>query len=408
MVLVRSFTALRPTNETAKEVASVPYDVVSRDEARELAGSNPNSFLHIVRSDIDFENSLSPYDASVYRKAVENLNRFRKEETLILEEEESFYVYRIMADGHEQRGIIALSSVEDYEKGLVKIHEQTRPDKLEDRTRHMIELGAHTGPVLMTFRDHEGIAEIVEQTVRTNPLFDFVSEDQVRHSVWRVAKNSDKLSGYFASVPATYIADGHHRAESSKLCRDKLKKENSKHRGDEAYNFFLTVLFPESELNILAYNRVVKKIPGSGRGSFLKSLAKIMKIEEGEIQQPDIKGQFCMYLDGKWFKLSPLEALPEDVVASLDCSILQDRVLAPLLDVEDPRTSSNISFIGGIRGTSELEKLVDSGQAEVAFSLYPVTVNDLLSVADSGQTMPPKSTWFEPKLRSGIATHLFD
>lgn len=407
MVQVKPFSALRPTNDSAKDVASVPYDVVNRDEARDLAGENQSSYLHVVRSDIDFQNSVSPYDATVYAKAIENLKRLQDEGVLVQEGADSFYVYRIKAGEHEQTGVIALSSVEDYDKGLVKIHEKTRPEKLEDRTRHMIELQAHTGPVLLTFRDHDGIAEILKRSVQSEPLFDFVADDGVAHTVWSISDDSAKLGEYFSAVPASYIADGHHRAESSKLCRDKFRQDNSSHTGDESYNFFLSVLFPESELNILAYNRVVKQIPGAGKEAFLASLSEVMKVEQSDQKEPGAKGQFCMYLDGQWYGLTPIEAASTDPVDSLDCSILQDRVLGPLLAIDDPRTSSNVNFVGGIRGTAELEKLVDSGNAQVAFSLYPVTVEDLLSVADSGQTMPPKSTWFEPKLRSGVATHIF-
>ena len=407
MVQVRPFSALRPTEKTAKDVASVPYDVVNRDEARELAGKNSSSFLRVIRSDIDFENSVSPYDSSVYTKAVENLRSLEENGTLVREDEASFYVYRIKAGSHQQTGVVALSSVTDYDQGLVKIHEKTRPEKLEDRTRHMIELQAHTGPALLTFREHDGVTEILNRTVKNDPIFDFVAEDGVAHTVWQVLEDGEKLREHFSSVPASYIADGHHRVESSRLCRDSFQKENSKHSGGEAYNFFLSVLFPESELNILAYNRVVKKIPSDGAQSFLSALSDVMNIEKNGKKEPSGKGEFCMYLADDWYSLSPLEKISDDPVASLDCSILQDRVLAPLLAVEDPRTSSNVSFIGGIRGTEELERLVDSGKAQVAFSLYPVTVADLLSVADSGKTMPPKSTWFEPKLRSGVATHVF-
>ncbi len=407
MVQVRPFSALRPTKKTAKDVASVPYDVVDRDEARELAGENSSSFLRVIRSDIEFENSISPYDASVYARAVDNLRRLEESGTLVLEDKDSFYVYRIKAGSHQQTGVVALSSVADYDQGLVKIHEKTRPEKLEDRTRHMIELKAHTGPVLLTFRDHDGISEILNRTAEKDPVFDFVAEDGVSHTLWQVVEDGEELRESFSFVPASYIADGHHRVESSKLCRNSFQKENSEHSGSEAYNFFLSVLFPESELNILAYNRVVKTIPGEGAKSFLSALSNVMNIEKNGKKEPLAKGEFCMYLAGDWYSLSPLEKISKDPVASLDCSILQDRVLAPLLAVEDPRTSSNVSFVGGIRGTEELEKLVDSGKAQVAFSLYPVTVADLLSVADSGKTMPPKSTWFEPKLRSGVATHVF-
>ena len=407
MAIVKPFSAIRPTVESAARVASVPYDVINREEAREMASGNEETFLRVIRSDLDLDDSVSPYDDKVYQTAVDNLNKLIDKGSLVKEDQAIYYAYSISVGDHEQIGVIGLSSVDDYENGIVKVHEKTRPEKLEDRTRHMLELKAHTGPVLLTFKDSKEVAEVVANASEGSPLFTFVADDQVRHTVWKI-EETNKLEEAFKKVDATYIADGHHRAESSKLCRERLKAENSSHNGSEDYNYFLTVLFPESELRILAYNRAVKQFPeGLDSASALNQILEVMEVVNEGIDTPESKGLFSIYIDGKWLCLKFKEAAPNDPVLGLDASVLQDRIFQPIFDIDDPRTNPNIDFVGGIRGTGELERLVDSGKAVAAFSLFPVTVEELISVADSGKTMPPKSTWFEPKLRSGIAINKF-
>ena len=398
---VKRFRAWRPATEFVEEVASVPYDVVDRQQATELAANKPNSFLHVVRAEIDLPDVKDPYAEIVYEKAKANLNRLISEGVLIREKEGTLYLYSQRMGDHIQYGIVASCHFEDYEEGKIKIHEKTRRVKEEDRIRYVDSQNANTGPVFLAYRDSDLINEQVEATKQSLPLYHFTADDGVEHTVWKF-KDAEPIEAAFSEIPATYVADGHHRSASAAKVGSMRRAANPNHTGDEPYNYFLAVLFPESELKILPYNRVVLSLPGS-IDDFRTQLSETFAIEANGLDEPRHAGEICMYLEGHWNTLTPRN-IPQavDPVASLDVSILQNGVLAPILGIDDPRESSNIDFIGGIKGTGELKKWVDEGRAAVAFSLYPTSMDQLFAVADAGMLMPPKSTWFEPKLRSGL------
>lgn len=404
---VKRFRAWRPAGEYVEEVASVPYDVVDRGQAIALAEGKPNSFLHVVRAEIDLPEVEDLYADIVYKTATANLNRLMNEGILIREEEGALYLYSQRMEDHIQYGIVAGCHVEDYEKGDIKIHEKTRRAKEEDRIRYVDSQNANTGPVFLAYRDSAVINEQVEATKRTSPLYHFTADDGIEHTVWKFA-DASPIEAAFSAIPATYVADGHHRSASAAKVGSMRRAANPNHTGEESYNYFLAVLFPESELKILAYNRVVLSLPGSV-DDFRAGLSESFAIEANGVEQPRHAGEICMYLEGHWNTLTPRE-IPKavDPVAALDVSILQNEVLAPILGIEDPRESSNIDFIGGIKGSEELKKWVDEGRAAVAFSLYPTSMDQLFAVADAGMLMPPKSTWFEPKLRSGLLVNTLD
>jgi uncharacterized protein (DUF1015 family) len=404
---VKRFRAWRPAGEYVEEVASVPYDVVDRGQAIALAEGKPNSFLHVVRAEIDLPEVEDLYADIVYKTATANLNRLMNEGILIREEEGALYLYSQRMEDHIQYGIVAGCHVEDYEKGDIKIHEKTRRAKEEDRIRYVDSQNANTGPVFLAYRDSVVINEQVEATKRTSPLYHFTADDGIEHTVWKFA-DASPIEAAFSAIPATYVADGHHRSASAAKVGSMRRAANPNHTGEESYNYFLAVLFPESELKILAYNRVVLSLPGSV-DDFRAGLSESFAIEANGVEQPRHAGEICMYLEGHWNTLTPRE-IPKavDPVAALDVSILQNEVLAPILGIEDPRESSNIDFIGGIKGSEELKKWVDEGRAAVAFSLYPTSMDQLFAVADAGMLMPPKSTWFEPKLRSGLLVNTLD
>ena len=404
---VKRFRAWRPAGEYVEEVASVPYDVVDREQAIALAEGKPNSFLHVVRAEIDLPEVEDLYADIVYKTATANLNRLMNEGILIREEEGALYLYSQRMEDHIQYGIVAGCHVEDYEKGDIKIHEKTRRAKEEDRIRYVDSQNANTGPVFLAYRDSVVINEQVEATKRTSPLYHFTADDGIEHTVWKFA-DASPIEAAFSAIPATYVADGHHRSASAAKVGSMRRAANPNHTGEESYNYFLAVLFPESELKILAYNRVVLSLPGSV-DDFRAGLSESFAIEANGVEQPRHAGEICMYLEGHWNTLTPRE-IPKavDPVAALDVSILQNEVLAPILGIEDPRESSNIDFIGGIKGSEELKKWVDEGRAAVAFSLYPTSMDQLFTVADAGMLMPPKSTWFEPKLRSGLLVNTLD
>ncbi|MFN2498786.1 MAG: DUF1015 domain-containing protein [Pyrinomonadaceae bacterium] len=406
MAIIRSFRALRPPPDRVAEVASVPYDVVSTAEARALAAENPLSFLHVSRPEIDLPDGTDPYSDQVYRKALDNYERLTKDCPLETEEVPSIYLYRQIKGEHEQIGVVACYSVDDYDQNIIRKHERTRRDKEDDRTRHMLVLRAQTGPVFLTYRASRDIDTMVMETTMANAIFDFTADDGVEHTIWRVP-DPVRFVQAFRDVPFLYIADGHHRAASAARARAELKEQSFGHTGDEEYNFFLAVMFPDDQLQILPYNRVVRDLNGLGRDQFLEAVGQSFDVTGGGAATPDSRGKWSMYLDGKWYTLSPagVSAEPHGTVASLDVSILQDRLLDPILGIKDVRTDKRIDFIGGIRGTKELERLVDEGKAAVAFSLYPTTIEELLRVSDAGEIMPPKSTWFEPKLRDGLLIH---
>ena len=406
MAVIRPFNALRPEPSRAAQVAAVPYDVVNTEEARALASGNPCSFLHVSRPEIDLPDGTPIYSDEVYARAVMNFENLKQECPLGPEAEPSLYLYRLIMGAHEQIGVVACCSVDEYDGDVIRKHERTRRDKEDDRTRHILVLRAQTGPVFLTYRAKTGIDALVRDALQENqPLYDFVANDGIRHTIWRVP-NTQPLVEAFATVPYLYIADGHHRAASASRARAEFKEHGFSFIGTEEYNFFQCVIFPDNQLQILPYNRIVRDLSMSREDFFLRVRAKFSVSENGP-PSPRQRGEWSMYLDGQWYGLAlPANtARPEGAVESLDVSILQDRLLDPVLGIKDVRTDKRIDFVGGIRGTGELEKLVNEGRAAVAFSLYPTTIDDLLRVSDAGEIMPPKSTWFEPKLRDGLLIH---
>ena len=404
---VKAFKAWRPMAGKAEQVASVPYDVVDAEQAAKLAEGNPDSFLHVVRAEIDLPEGTNPYSDLVYDTAKANLQRLMDEGILIREEEPAIYLYSQQMGDHIQFGIVATCHVSDYEEGNIKIHEKTRRVKEEDRIRYVNTQNANTGPVFLAYRDSAEINALVDEAKAGEPLYAFTAEDNVKHTVWKF-DDAVALEAAFGDIPATYVADGHHRSASAAKVGAMRREANPNHTGDEPYNYFLAVMFPESALKILAYNRVILSVPGT-QDDFFKALESKFLLEDNGISKPRHAGEICMYINGAWSTLTPKQ-IPEasDPVAALDVSILQNEVLAPILGIADPRESNDIDFIGGIRGTEELEKWVDSGRAALAFSMYPTSMEQLFSVADAGMLMPPKSTWFEPKLRSGLLVNTLD
>jgi len=384
----------------------VPYDVVHEAEAREFVRSNPQSFLRVTRSESAFAPNESPAPDAVLQKAKENLGSMVDQGVMIREHDAAFYIYRLASETHTQTGVVACCSLDEYDSGLIKKHEKTRPDKVKDRTEHMLAIRAQTGLIFLAFRGTERIRELIDEAARDTPLYDFESADGVHHTVWKVS-DTQELVEAFADVPALYIADGHHRAESAALARRELRAANPNHTGEEEYNFMLAGIFPAEDLKILPYNRVVHDLNGMTDEEFLGKLKESFEVNETGDCMPQKHGEICMYLRGRWYKLvfNAGSFNPDDPAENLDVSILQRHVLAPVLGIDDPRTNTRIEFIGGSRGTNELVRLVDSGEARVAFSLYPTTMDDLLEISDRGQIMPPKSTWFEPKLKDGLFVH---
>jgi uncharacterized protein (DUF1015 family) len=391
------------------EVAAVPYDVVNTEEARALAEGNPLSFLHVSRPEIDLPAGTAIYSDEVYAKAKENFEKLKRECPLEEEAEPALYLYRLVMGEHTQTGVAACFSVDEYDRDLIRKHERTRPDKENDRTRHILELRAQTGPVFLTYRADRRLDALVEAETKAEPLYDFTAEDGVRHTVWRAA-GAEQLARCFAEVPLVYIADGHHRAASASRASAALKAENPHHTGEEEYNRFLAVVFPDEQMQILPYHRVVSDLNGRTPEEFMAAVGERFTItENAKPEGPGKAGHWHMYLARRWhgltLKADAARTLSEDQTASLDVSLLQNNLLDPVLGVRDPRTDKRIDFVGGIRGARELERLVDEGRAAVAFALYPTSIEDLLRVSDAGGVMPPKSTWFEPKLRDAILIH---
>jgi uncharacterized protein (DUF1015 family) len=410
MAVARPFRGLRPGKEYAAKVAAPPYDVLDSDEAREMAKGNPWSILHVTKPEIDLDPSIDPYDDRVYARGARNLRTLMEEGILRQDPEPLFYFYRQVMGAHSQTGLIACASIEDYEKDIIRKHEFTRKDKEQDRIRHIETDNAQVGPVFLTYPDIPGVTAIAERVCSGVPEFDFVAPDGVRHTVWLVPDPADmaSISKLFEEIPCLYVADGHHRSAAATIVGQKRRAANPFHTGLEEYNFFLAVIFPKSHMRIMPYNRVVADLHGLSQEQFLTRLGEKFRIETCETEKPAQIRQFSMYMDGRWYLLHALPgSFPEgDPVGSLDVSILQDNLLGPILGIDDPRTSKRINFIGGIRGAAELVRLVDSGRYAVAFSLHATTMDQLLSVASSGNVMPPKSTWFEPKLRSGLVIHV--
>jgi uncharacterized protein (DUF1015 family) len=407
VAVIRPFQALRPPVERADRVASVPYDVVNRKEARELAANNPLSFLRVSRPEIDLADDIDPHSDQVYRKALQNFQKLIEECPLETESAPSIYLYRLIMGEHEQIGVVACCSIDEYDQDLIRKHERTRRDKEDDRTHHMLMLRAQTGPVFLTYRANREVDTMMMETTMANAIFDFTAADGIQHTVWRVP-DPVRFVHAFREIPFLYIADGHHRAASAARARAELKQQSFGYTGDEEYNFFLAVMFPDDQLQILPYNRAVRDLNGLSSGEFLEALRKEFDVKENGNPEPGSHGEWSMYLEGRWhtLRLPAGASAPQGIVDSLDVSILQDRLLDPILGIKDVRTDKRIEFIGGMRGSKELERLVNEGKAAVAFALYPTTIEDLLRVSDAGEIMPPKSTWFEPKLRDGLLIHM--
>lgn len=409
MAIIRPFKGLRPDPRVAHLVASVPYDVVNRKEAAELAKDNPISFLRVTRSEIELDESTDAYSNEVYQKADTNMQRLIQEAPLIEDEQDRFYIYRLIWKDVTQVGIAATFSVEDYNNDVIMKHEKTRRAKEDDRTNHIVTTNVQTGAVFLTYKGIDDINDLVEKTIQNEePIYNFTTPDKVTHTIWVMPKEANDIIVFeIGKAEHLYIADGHHRAASASRAQKVKMEENPNHTGKEEYNFLMAVLFPAEQLKILPYNRVVFELNNLTNESFLEKVKASFTIEASEISSPNEKGKIGMFLDKKWYMLTPNEnVVPGEAAGDkLDVSILQDFLLAPVLGILDQRTDNNIDFIGGIRGTEELEKLVNSGAAKVAFSMYPVSVNDLINISEVGETMPPKSTWFEPKLRDGLVVH---
>jgi uncharacterized protein (DUF1015 family) len=411
MVVVRPFKGLRPRLDLVEKIASPPYDVLDSDEARVIVMKNPQSFLRVIKPEVDLDPDIDQYSEDVYQQGACNLRRLINEGAMVQDQKPTYYFYRQIMDGHSQVGLVATVSAEDYENYRIRKHEFTRPDKEADRVKHIMTQQAQCGPVFLTYPDIPELNELQETYCSDKgPDADFTAGDGIRHTVWAVVDDSiiEKIQNVFLKVSRLYVADGHHRSAAGTIVAKRMRAENPNHTGREEYNYFLAVVFPKSHMKILAYNRAVVDLNSQSVEEFLARVEKDFVISENAEPVPQSLHQYSMYLDGKWYGLTPQPgSYPEDhPVKSLDSSILQEKLLAPLLDIDDPRTSQRIKFVGGMRGTGELERLVDSGKFQVAFSLYPVTLDQLFSVADSGNVMPPKCTWFEPKLRSGLVVHL--
>ena len=404
MATLVPFRALRPTPDAAARVAAVPYVVVSTDEARALAAGNPLSFLHVSRAEIDLPPGTDPHADRVYAKAVENFCALKSSAPLVVEDAPAIYVYRLRMGAHVQTGIAACYAMAEYDAGAIKKHEHTRRDKEDDRTRHMLDLRAQTGPVFLTYRASAAVDAVVRQTVARAPLLDVTAVDEVRHTIWKVdAADERDLVSAFAAIPALYIADGHHRAASAARARQTLRGAGG---AAGEWDTFLAVAFPDDQMQVLPYNRVVRDLGTHTPQSLVAALRARFTLKDGPVA-PVRKGEVAMFLDGRWHTIELGPAAPGLPAADrLDVSRLQDQILTPLLGIGDVRTDTRIDFVGGARGTAELERLVATGRAAVAFALYPVDVTDLMAVCDGGGIMPPKSTWFEPKLRDGLLSHV--
>ena len=413
MPLIRPFPGLRPAATRAADVVAPPYDVLSSDEARARAGGRPHSFLHISKAEIDLPPATDPYSPAVYAKARENFDRLREEGVLVRDPEAYYYFYRLVMGTHTQVGLVAAASVAAYEAGRIRRHEFTRPDKEDDRVRQIDALNAQTGPVFLTYRHNANIDAMAEIVTRGKPDVDVTATDGVRHTLW-VARDRKLIKGLteaFEALDKLYVADGHHRSAAASRVAAARKAANPKHTGEEAYNYFLAVVFPDNQMHILDYNRVVKDLNGLAPEGFLNKLDGNFSVQpEDAAVKPARAGEFGMYLKGQWSRLTirPQRIPRNDPVKRLDVSLLQDHLLAPVLGIGDPRRDKRVDFVGGIRGLKELERRVDFGEMAVAFALFPTAIHDMLAVADADEVMPPKSTWFEPKLADGLVSHVLD
>ena len=404
MAILHPFRALRPIPEKAAEVASVPYDVIDTREARALARGKPLSFLHVIRPEIDLPEGTDEHDAAVYEKGAENLRAYARSGAAVQEAGPALYVYRLVMDGRPQTGIFGCVAVSDYDNDTILKHELTRPAKEDDCTRHNLTQRAHAEPVMLTFRDDPVVAAILEATQAGTPLYDLTAADGVRHTIWKVAEPQTLVEA-FRGIDKLYVADGHHRCKAASRAAEALRRAGEPVPPE--VDFFPAVLFPMGNMHIMAYNRIIRKLP-EAPADFLARLRARFDVTDGVDPVPAEKGHVCVYLEGAWYGLKLPPSQRQGVVASLDVGRLTEYLLEPMLGITDPRRDPNIDFVGGIRGTGELERLVDASAAEMAISMYPTSIQELVDVSDAGLLMPPKSTWFEPKLRSGLLVHLFD
>jgi uncharacterized protein (DUF1015 family) len=413
MPLIRAFTGLRPAPGRADDVAAPPYDVMNEAEAREMVKGRPWSFLHISRPEVDLPEGVDPYAPEVYAKAAENLQKMVSDGVLVRDQKPCYYVYRLTMGEHRQTGLVAAASVEAYDNDRIKKHEFTRPAKEDDRVRQVDALNAQTGPVFLVYPSAPQVDDVLAETTQSDAHVDITAADGVRHEIWVVddAATVDQLTRDFDAMSALYVADGHHRSAAGSRVGGARKEGNSQHTGDESYNYFLSVIFPHNQMQILDYNRVVKDLNGLEKEDFLSKVEACFTLEPSDQPvKPSGPAEFGMYLDGQWYRLRLNESLipKDDPVARLDVSLLADNLIEPVLGISDPRRDARIDFVGGIRGLEGLEKRVDSGEMAVAFSLFPTGMEDLMAVADAGEVMPPKSTWFEPKLADGLVSHVLD
>lgn len=409
MAIIKPFRALRPAAEKAEQISCAPYDVAYEAEVREFIKTHPLSFLRVTRAEAEFPENSDASCAEVFERARQNLESFVEENLFARESEPCVYVYRLEGETHAQTGVVACCSLDEYEQGKIKKHEKTRPDKVEDRTNHMLAVSAQTGLIFLAFRNTERLKKLILTAAQTKPIYDFYCAENIKQTVWRVSLTDDFVRA-FAEVPALYVADGHHRIESALATREILREKNPNHTGAEDYNFVVAGMFPAEDLRILAYNRTVKELNGLSAAEFFERLGENFDVVETIEKQPRDKGSFSMCFDKKWYKLRCKIDFDAklSVIERLDASVLQNYILQPILGIEDVRTDGRIGFVGGKRGVEELEKLVDTGAARAAFSLFPTTMDELFAVTDAGEIMPPKTTWFEPKLRDGLLVHLIE
>ncbi|HPR17770.1 MAG TPA: DUF1015 family protein [Candidatus Cloacimonadota bacterium] len=413
MAKIRAFRGIRPIADKVKFVASPPYDVLNSEEAREQVKDKPYSFLHVVKPEVDLPPETGHYDEAVYQKGRENLYKFIEDGVLIQDKKPCYYLYRLIMGNVDEIGLVAATSIEDYENNIIKKHENTRADKEADRIKHVDTLNANTGPVFLTYKARKDMNELVEKLTKAAPTYDFTADDGIRHIFWKIDQEDviDQITKIFQKIDYLYVADGHHRSASGTAVGQRRRAANQQHTGEEEYNYFLSVIFPHDQLYIMDYNRVVKDLNGLSPDEFLAKVKEKFDIDKIGCQEfkPSELHTFGMYLDGSWYKLTAKAGTfpTEDPVKSLDVSIMQDNLLHPILGIGDPRKDERIDFVGGIRGLKELSKRVDAGEA-VAFSMFPTSIEQLMAIADAGAIMPPKSTWFEPKLRSGVIVHLLD
>jgi len=412
MVAVRPFKGLRAPRDIAPRLAALPYDVINSDEARKLVVGDPQSFLHVTKPEIDLSPKIDLYDPCVYAKAKENFDAFRDKGWLVQDQQKCLYVYQQVMDGRVQTGLMCCCSAEDYWNDIIKKHELTRKDKEEDRLRHVDVINANAGPVFLTYMAKMEVNAMMDAVIKNSSEYDFTAPDGIRHVLW-VVKELDwikSIQGEFKKIPFLYVADGHHRSAAASRIARVRRDQNPKHTGNEEYNFFLAVLFPHDQLFIMDYNRVVKDLNGLSKEQFFEKIGRSFGVEKTRDKKPKSAARFCMYIDGEWYQLSakPGSYDEKDPVGRLDVSILQNNLLGPILGIGDPRTDKRIDFIGGIRGVKELVRVVNEGRFAVSFSMFPTAIEQLIAIADAGKTMPPKSTWFEPKLRSGVVIHTLD